>query len=75
MIKSIGATVGSFIAFGVNFNSITAQGVSNGVFAAYVAIQACAVLIVFFFVSHTLYCIRLLLNGMTPGCGPQEYHS
>lgn len=47
----MGATVGSFIAFGVNFNSVKAQGVSTGVYAAYIAIQGCAVFIVFFFVS------------------------
>lgn len=56
--RSFGATIGGLIAFAANYKHTSAQGVSNGVYGAFVAIQFCAFILAFCFIVDPRTVVR-----------------
>ena len=50
VMTSFGGTIGSFIAFGVNFNHTDATGVSTPVYVVFIVIMCLSIAIAYFFI-------------------------
>ncbi|KAL6251790.1 hypothetical protein RBB50_002000 [Rhinocladiella similis] len=58
VFTSFGGTVGSLIAFGVNFHQTESTGVSNAVYSVFIVIMCMAILIAFFFIIDPKKVVR-----------------
>lgn len=57
-MTSFGGTVGSLIAFGVNFHETKSSGVSNAVYVVFIVIMCMAILLAFFFIIDPKRIVR-----------------
>lgn len=56
--RAAGATIGALVAFGVNFGETAAVGVPDGVYAGFIVIQLCALLIAGFLIVDPRKVVR-----------------
>ncbi|KAF2102542.1 hypothetical protein NA57DRAFT_71532 [Rhizodiscina lignyota] len=58
VLTSFGGTIGSLIAFGVNFHSTGSVGVSDAVYTVFIVIMCMAIVIAFFFIVDPKKVVR-----------------